>query len=539
MTRPHLSLLGGFTIAGDSTAMTRKARAMVAYLALQSRQSQSRDKLAALLWSNNGEPQARVNLRQALSTIRRAMPSSNGGRFLSEGDSITLKLDDFDVDVARFEELAAGPTPDRLEQAIALYRGDLLDGFTLREEPFEDWVRVERERLRGIAIATQEKLVTHYSATGDLAPCARAATRLLALEPLREDIHRALMRIYASEGRVNLALKQYEFCRDVLQRELGLQPEPETRKLYDELRTRRMSAGSGARSLQAETGGRRATEAARPQTRYVKSEGCNIAYQVVGDGPLDMIYVPGWVSNLDYLWASPRVTHVLERLSGFCRLILCDKRGTGLSDRNVGFPTLEQRMQDVRAVLDAIGSERTVMFGSSEGGNMCMLFAASYPERTAALVLNGACAKGLWSEDYPWAKTREQVEEELAAIERHWGEPFDLSSASPSLVNDAFEREWFATFLRNSASPTDAINLWRWNTEIDVRGILPAIHVPTLIVQRTRDRWVKVEEGRYLATHIARAKYLELDSDDHVIWGEHADRLVDEIQAFLTGLAAS
>ena len=537
MTRPHLSLFGGFTIAGDAAAMTRKARAMVAYLALQSGQSQSRDKLAALLWGNNGEPQARVNLRQALSTIRRAMPTSNGGRLLSEGDTITLKLEDLDVDVARFEELAAGPTPDWHEQAIALYRGDLLDGFTIREEPFEDWLRVERERLRGIAIATLEKLVAHYAATNDLAPCARAATRLLSLEPLREDIHRALMRVYASEGRFNLALRQYEFCRDALQQELGLQPEPETRKLYEDLRTRRMSTGNGTRPLHAATGARRQSEAdvARPQTRYVKSSGCNIAYQVTGDGPFDMIYVPGWVSNLDYLWASPRVTHVLERLGSFCRLILCDKRGTGLSDRSVGFPDLEQRMEDVLAVLDAVGSKRTVMFGSSEGGNMCMLFAATYPERTAALVLNGACAKGLWSEDYPWAKTREQVEEQLVAIERHWGEPFDLGSASPSLANDPFEKEWFASFLRNSASPTDAINLWRWNTEIDVRGILPAIRVPTLIVQRTRDRWVRVEEGRYLATHIPGARYLELDSDDHVIWGEHADRLVDEIQAFLTG----
>lgn len=249
-----------------------------------------------------------------------------------------------------------------------------------------------------------------------------------------------------------------------------------------------------------------------------------------------MIYVPGWVSNLDYFWASPRVTHVFERLGSFCRLILCDKRGTGLSDRNVGFPTLEQRMEDVRAVLDAVGSKRTVLFGSSEGGNMCMLFAATYPERTAALVLNGACAKGLWSEDYPWAKTREQVEEELAEIERHWGEPYDLSRASPSLNNDPFERKWFAAFLRNSASPADAIDLWRWNTEIDVRGVLPAIQVPTLVVQRTRDRWANVEEGRYLAKNIPGAKYLELDSDDHVIWGEHSDRLVDEIQAFLAGL---
>src|SRR5262249_43839634 len=165
-----------------------------------------------------------------------------------------------------------------------------------------------------------------------------------------------------------------------------------------------------------------------------------------------------------------------------------------------------------------------------------MLFAATYPERTAALVLSGCFAKGIWSEDYPWAKTREQTEEELAQIERSWGEPTDLSNAAPSLVNDEFERDWFAAFLRNSASPADAISLWRWNTEIDVRDILPAIHVPTLIIQRTGDRWVKVAEGRYLADHIAGAKYVELAGNDHVIWGEDSDRLIDEIQAFVTGV---
>ena len=554
MARSRLSLLGGFEIASDGAAqvgLTRKTRAMLAYLAVQSGHSQSREKLAALLWGGNAELQARTNLRQALSVIRKAMPSGNGRRFQSDGDNIILNLDDVDVDVARFEELATGSTPAQLEQAIALYRGDLLDGFSLNEEPFEEWVRVERERLRTIAIAVLEKLVAQYSATGSHARCARTATRLLALEPLREDIHRALMRTYTAQERINLALKQYEVCRDALQRELGLQPAPETRRLYEDLRARRISSGKAARAdresgtLLDPAGSSREeaavrsqldSEAARPQTHYVKSAGCNIAYQVTGDGPVDMIYVPGWVSNLDYLWASPRVTHVFKRLGSFCRLVLCDKRGTGLSDRNVGFPTLEQRMEDVRAVLDAVGSKRTVVFGSSEGGNMCMLFAATYPERTAALVLNGAYAKGLWSEDYPWAKTREEMEEELAEIERHWGEPFDLSRASPSLINDAFEREWFAAFLRNSASPTDAIDLWRWNTEIDVRDILPAIRVPTLIIQRTRDRWVKVEEGRYLAQHIQDAKYLELASDDHVIWGEHSDRLVDEIQAFLAGL---
>ncbi|WP_457664215.1 alpha/beta fold hydrolase [Sinorhizobium medicae] len=163
----------------------------------------------------------------------------------------------------------------------------------------------------------------------------------------------------------------------------------------------------------------------------------NIAYQTVGDGLLDIIYVPGWVSNLDYAWIFPPLAHVFERLSAFSRLILFDKRGTGLSDRNVGFPTLEERMRDMQAVLDAAGSRRAALMGTSEGGNMCMLFAATYPEKTAALVLNGSFAKGLWAEDYPWAKTREQVEEELEAIARDWGGAFDLGNAAPSHATNA------------------------------------------------------------------------------------------------------
>jgi len=539
MTGPHLYLLGGFDFAGVGAAVpsfSRKARAMVAYLALQSGHSQSREKLATLLWGINSETQARMSLRQAVSAVRKAMQAS-GGRFLTDGDNIALHLDGLDFDVVRFETLVASKAPEDIERALVVYRGDLLDGFGLKEELFEDWLRVERERLRAMAVAALDKLVAHYSATNDPASCVRAATRLLAMEPLREDAHRALMRAYAAQGRINLALKQFEHCRDTLQRELKLQPEPETRHLHEELRTRRMTPQAASPPAPTRPGERRAFggEPMRPPTHYVKSAGINIAYQVTGDGPIDMIYVPGWVSNLDLAWAGPRLSHVLQRLGSFCRLIRMDKRGTGLSDRNVGLPTLEERMEDVRAVLDAVGSKRTVLFASSEGGPMCMLFAATYPERTAALVLNGAYARGRWSNDYPWARTAEQVEEDLTVVEREWGEPADMSNAAPSLMNDTVEREWFAANLRNSASPADAIALWRWGTEIDVRNILPAIHVPALIMQTTGDRWARREEGHYLATHIEGARYIEFAGRDHVIWGENSDRIVDEIQAFLTG----
>ncbi|MES0134337.1 alpha/beta fold hydrolase [Mesorhizobium sp. RSR565B] len=538
MTGPYLHLLGGFDFAGVGAtvpAISRKARAMVAYLALQSGHSQSREKLATLLWGINSEAQARMSLRQAVSSVRKAMQTCGGGRFLTDGNSVALHLDGLDFDVARFEALVASPAPEDLELALNVYRGDLLDGFGLKEEPFEDWLRIERERLRALAVVALDRLVAHYAATNDPAACVRAAARLLAMDPLREDVHRALMRAYAAQGRTNLALKQYEHCRTALLRDLKLQPEPETRQLFETLRTRRTMAPARPPTTDADDATGFSHELAPPPTHYVKSAGINIAYQVTGDGPVDLIHVPGWVSNLDHAWGSPRLSHVHRRLGTFSRLIRMDKRGTGLSDRNVGLPTLEERMEDVRAVLDAVGSKRTVLFGSSEGGPMCMLFAATYPERTAALVLNGAYARGRWSQDYPWAKTSEQVEEDLAIVEKEWGAAADMSNAAPSLMSDTFETEWFAAYLRNSASPADAIALWRWGAEIDVRDILPAVHVPTLIMQTTGDGWVKREEGRYLATHIEGARYIEFAGRDHVIWGENSDRIVDEIQAFVTG----
>ncbi|WP_245509863.1 alpha/beta hydrolase [Rhizobium laguerreae] len=533
MARSFLSLLGGFECAGlaaGSPALTRKARALMAYLALQARHSQSREKIAALLWGGANDEQARASLRQTLSVLRRALQTTERQWFRIEGDQLGLDLHEFDLDVTQFELLAASSETEDLKQAIALYSGELLEGFSLAEEPFEDWLRTERERLRAVAIAVLEKLIVRETAVG---ACIAAANRLLGLDPLREDIHRIVMSAYEKQGRINLALEQYQRLSDTLRKQLGVQPEPETRLLYEKLVARRMVTTKECQPEEA----RRSNTA--PPTHYVKSSGVNIAYQVTGDGPFDLVYVQGWVSNLDYAWASTRLARTLHRLGSFCRLIRIDKRGTGLSDRTAGLPTLEERMQDVRAVLDAVGSRSAVLFGSSEGGLMCMLFAASYPERTTALILHGAYARGLWSPDYPWGRTENELEDELAAIEREWGRAADLSRAAPSLVDDPVEREWFAAYLRNSASPKDAISLWRWSVEIDARDILSAIRVPTLITHRTGDRWVHPDEGRYLASRIPHAKYVELPGDDHVIWGADSDRLIDEIQGFLSSATPS
>jgi pimeloyl-ACP methyl ester carboxylesterase len=272
-----------------------------------------------------------------------------------------------------------------------------------------------------------------------------------------------------------------------------------------------------------------------PETRYAKSGDVNIAYQVVGDGPFDLVYVPGWVSNVELLWEKPKPTRLLERLASFSRLILFDKRGTGMSDRvsNDRLPTLEQRMDDVRAVLDAVGSESAALLGHSEGGSMSALFAATYPERSRSLVLVGAFARRIRTDDYPWAPSLEERLETIAQVERDWGAGLDITEMAPP--EDPGLLEWYSTCLRRSASPGAAAALLRMNSQIDTRHILPTIRVPTLVLTRAGDRDVTVDEGRWIASQIPGARFVELPGDEHLLWAGDQDSLLAEVEEFLTG----
>jgi pimeloyl-ACP methyl ester carboxylesterase len=273
-----------------------------------------------------------------------------------------------------------------------------------------------------------------------------------------------------------------------------------------------------------------------PRTHYARSGDVNIAYQVVGDGPTDLVWVPGWISNVELAWDEPSHAHMLRRLSGFSRLILFDKRGTGMSDPVPldRLPPLETRMDDVRAVLDAVGCERAAVFGFSEGGLMSVLFAATYPERVTALVLYGAFAKRVWSPDYPWAPTPEARAREIELLERNWSERMDLDRLAPS-EGDAF-KERLATYFRRSASPGGGVALMRMNTQIDVRDVLMSVRVPTLVLHRRDDIDVRVDEGRYIAERIPGARFVELAGDAHTIWGGDTDAIIDEVEEFVTGV---
>ena len=275
-----------------------------------------------------------------------------------------------------------------------------------------------------------------------------------------------------------------------------------------------------------------------PETMYARSGDVNIAYQVVGDAPLDLVFVMGWVSHLEYFWREPRFARFLMRLASFSRLILFDKRGTGLSDRVPinQLPTLEQRMDDVRAVMDAVGSERAALCGVSEGGPMCSLFAATYPEKTLALVMIGTYAKRIRDAEYPWGPTQEQREHFFEVMRKQWGGPVGIDERAPSVANDPEFRDWWATYLRMGASPGAAVALTQMNAEIDVRNVLPTIRVPSLVIHRTDDQCLKVEEGRFVAERIPGARFVELPGNDHLPFVGDQDAILDETEEFLTGV---
>jgi pimeloyl-ACP methyl ester carboxylesterase/DNA-binding winged helix-turn-helix (wHTH) protein len=282
---------------------------------------------------------------------------------------------------------------------------------------------------------------------------------------------------------------------------------------------------SGPASIQAPGDGGR--------VQYARSGDVNIAYQVLGSGPIDLVFVMGWVSHLEYYWREPSFARFLRRLARFSRLILFDKRGTGLSDPVTHMPTLEQRMDDVRAVMDTVGSKRAVLLGVSEGGPLCSLFAATYPNRTEALVMIGTYARRTRTSDYPWAPTDEEREAFCREILAGWGGPVGLDLRAPSMADDPAFSDWWAAYLRMGASPSAAVALTRMNAQIDIRHVLPTVKVPTLVLHRSGDRCLRVEEGRYVASRIPDARFVELPGDDHLPFVGDADGLLDEIERFV------
>lgn len=288
-----------------------------------------------------------------------------------------------------------------------------------------------------------------------------------------------------------------------------------------------------------------------PETKYAKSGDVHIAYQVIGEGPVDLVFVPGWITHVELAWDDPLEAAFLRRLASFARLIVFDKRGIGLSDRVPvnQLPDLEERMDDVRAVMDAVGSERAALMGVSEGGAMSALFAATYPERTAALILYGSFART--GADLI---TQDELDDRLQLLERDWPESMDPAVPAPSVAAAVGYREWWRTFMRHAASPGAAIALLRMNSQIDVREVLPTIRVPTLVLFRRDARFghgaaawrqdgedpiTPRGEAHFMAERIPDARLVELPGADHLPWVGETEALLGEVEEFLTGVRSA
>lgn len=281
------------------------------------------------------------------------------------------------------------------------------------------------------------------------------------------------------------------------------------------------------------------TPIGRPETKYAKSGEVHIAYQVFGEGNVDLVLVPGFTTHIELMWEHEPSARQLEGLASFARVITFDRRGSGLSDPAPGAPTLEQRMDDVRAVMDAAGSGRAALIGLSEGVPMSILFAATYPQRVQGLVCSGGMARTTYAGDYPWGTPAEALTESVAElIAPHWGDGSIFDVSAPSQADDAESRSFYGRLERSTASPGMMIALAQMFLDIDVRAVVPSVHVPALVLHRTRDRLVNVRHGRWLAENLPNARMVEFEGDDHSFLYESPDEWLGEIQEFFTGARA-
>ena len=269
--------------------------------------------------------------------------------------------------------------------------------------------------------------------------------------------------------------------------------------------------------------------------RYAKSGDLHIAYAVEGDGPIDLVWIPPWVSQVEYLWAEPSLERVMARMTQFARVITFDRRGSGLSDPLFGAPTLEDQMDDVLAVMDAAGSDSAAICGTLEGGPMAALFAATHPDRTDALIMYATFARATWAPDYAWAWPAEERDWHMEESVRRWGEGLIAASVAPSQSGDPAFMEWAGRLERLAASPSTIRRIFKLIGEFDVRGVLPSIRVPTLVMHRSGDSFIKVEHSRYIASKVPGARYVELEGDENMFSLGDWEALIGEVEEFLTG----
>ena len=543
-------VLGPLEVTADGQSLGlagARTRAVLAMLIVHANQVVSSDRLIEELWP--GQPRAADSLQVRLSELRKVLRSAGeADRLATRPPGYLLRVTPTELDARQFEQLAAegnaalaagdaATAAQRLDQALQLWRGPALAD--LDAVPF---ARAEAGRLE------EERLAALESRAEALLDCGRHRDLIAELEtltaahPLRERFWLQRMLALYRAGRQADALRAYRDLRAVLIADLAIEPGPELRDLHarilrqDPALDRPAADRPGAGQSAGQSGG---NQDAVPQTRYARTEdGIHVAYQVIGEGERDIVFVPGLMSHLELLWEDHETADFFRRLAKLGRLILFDKRDTGLSDRAPGDMSLEERMEDVRAVMRAAGSSQAVLFGYSEGSPMSILFTATYPERVTALILGSASARWFPAPGYPCGQGAQEMYDGLQDIATHrWGQGASIEWYLQSRAGSAHARQLFGRFERMAVSPSAFLRMSRMIRDIDVRAVLPAIHVPTLVIQRLDDRITPPCHGRYLAEHIAGARYFEQPGDHSLRFAASgdSDALCAEIASFLAG----
>jgi DNA-binding SARP family transcriptional activator/pimeloyl-ACP methyl ester carboxylesterase len=553
----EFGVLGPLEVTADGRPLElagARTRAVLAMLLVHANQVVSSDRLTEELWPGHPVGKAADSLQVRLSELRKALRAAGeADRLATRPPGYLLRVAPRELDALQFEQLAAEGTAalaagdaataaQRLEEALGLWRGPALaDVDTVPS------VRTEAGRLE------EERLAALESRGEALLECGRHRELIAELEaltaahPLRERFWYLRMLALYRSGRQADALRAYGELRNILVADLAIEPGPELRELHARiLRQDPALGGPTAGSPDTRLGGPTGPGAGRgsdafPKTRYAQTaDGIHIAYQVTGEGEPDIVFVPGLMSHLELLWEDPQTADFFRILSRLGRLILFDKRDTGLSDRAPGDMSLEERMEDLRAVMRAAGSGRAMLFGYSEGAPMSILFAATYPERVTGLILGSASARWFPAPGYPCGQGTQQMYDALADIATHrWGQGATIEWYMQSRAGSARMREAFGRFERMAINPSAFLRMMRMIRDIDVRAVLPMIHVPTLVIQRLDDRITPPCHGRYLASHIAGARYFEQPGDHSLRFAAsgNTEQLGAEIADFLEQLS--
>jgi DNA-binding SARP family transcriptional activator/pimeloyl-ACP methyl ester carboxylesterase/class 3 adenylate cyclase len=520
-----------------------RTTAVLAMLAVNAGKIVAADVLQEELWPGLPARRAAANLQVRVSELRSALRAAGQDqRLVTRPPGYVLRAEPEEVDASCFaallargrEALASGDAhraADHLRAASALWRGPALSG--LADVPFAraEAARLEQARLEAVELRVEAEL-----ACGGGPELVAELEALTAEHPLRERLWAQRMLALYRAGRQADALRCYQDLREALTGELGIDPGREARELETLIlrqdpsldppppargQPRRRALGGPGREV--------------PETRYAVNGELRIAYQVVGAGEPDIVFVPGLISHLDLWWDEPITARFFGRLASLGRVILFDKRDTGLSDRGPGDAPLEERMTDLEAVMDACGSRRAVLFGYSEGAPMSLLFAATHPQRVTALILGAGAARWKAAADYPCGRGSAAMFAAIEQLARHeWGTGASIEWYHPGAAGSARARQQMARWERMAVSPGALLSMSRMCYAVDVRSVLPAIHAPALIIQRLDDRITPPCHGRYLAAHLPAARYFE-QPGSHLLWAGDTDSLFAQIEDLLTG----